>query len=447
MILRSVSLMWSNTVIPSIGPSTTIFWFRRDFRLEDNRGLFRALQERGEVLPVFIFDTNILDRLEDEDDARVTFIHQSLVHLHESLQQAGSSLLVLHGDPVTIFRSLAPGAVYCNHDQEPYGIGRDRKVAAELAERGIAFHSFKDVVVLERAEVVKDDGTPYTVYTPYSRKWLATLKDSDLKAEPSEKLLDRLIKCAPLPLPALKDLGFRETTVPLPERRIPLQVIRLYDRQRDIPGISGTSRLGIHLRFGTVSIRRLVTLARKENKTWLNELIWREFYQMILWHFPQVADRAFKPAYDRIKWINDTEDIRRWTEGKTGYPMVDAGMRELSATGFMHNRARMVVASFLTKHLLVDWRIGEAWFARKLLDFELASNNGGWQWAAGCGCDAAPYFRVFNPQLQLEKFDPELNYVKSWVPEYGTSSYARPMVDHAFARDRVLRVFKEALGT
>lgn len=438
--------MWRNSAVPEIGPDTTIFWFRRDFRLVDNRGLWHALTERGNVLPIFIFDTAILDALEDRDDARVSFIWQSLEVLREGLQEAGSSLLVFHGDPRKVFASLNPVAVYCNHDYEPQAIARDKNIAADLEKRGVVFRSFKDQVIFERDEVVKDDGKPYTVFTPYSRKWLARLSPGDLKQVPSEDNLDMLFKTRPLPMPSLAEIGFNPITRALPDRKIAMSVVRKYHEQRDIPGIPGTTRLGIHLRFGTISIRQCVALAKKENKTWLNELIWREFYQMILCHFPQVVGHAFKPAYDRIRWQNDPADFKAWCEGKTGYPMVDAGMRELIQTGFMHNRARMVVASFLTKHLLIDWRLGEAWFARHLLDFELASNNGGWQWAAGCGCDAAPYFRVFNPQLQQEKFDPDFTYVKQWVPEFGTSSYAKPVVAHAFARERVLKVFREALG-
>ena len=428
-----------------IGPETTVFWFRRDLRVKDNRGLFHALQDHGNVLPVFIFDPAILDVLEDRDDRRVQFIHESLELLKVALEEAGGSLLVLHGDPVEIFSRLSPKAVCCNHDIEPYAISRDRKVAEVLEKRGIALHSWKDQVIFEKGEVVKDDGKPYTVYTPYSRKWLATLREQELTAMPSEKKLGNLHRLSPLPMPSLEDIGFRVSSIIVPERKVSLGVVRSYDQTRDIPSILGTSRIGIHLRFGTVSIRQLVSIAHKENKTWLNELIWREFYQMILWHFPHVVNGAFKPAYDRVAWRTDPEAFDAWCKGMTGYPMVDAGMRELSATGFMHNRARMVVASFLTKHLLIDWRLGEAWFARKLLDFELASNNGGWQWAAGCGCDAAPYFRVFNPQLQMEKFDRDLKYVRQWVPEVATPAYPRPLVDHKFARDRVLRVYQEAL--
>jgi len=428
-----------------IGPETTVFWFRRDLRLKDNRGLYHALREHGEVVPVFIFDPAILGKLEDKDDRRVQFIHESLTLLKAALEEAGGSLMVVYGKPEAFFTAVNPKAVCCNHDYEPAAIERDKRVATVLEKKSIPFHSWKDQVIFERSEVVKDDGKPYTVFTPYSRKWRARFSDKDVAPLKSESQLGNLRKMKPLPMPSLAEIGFKASSIPVPERKVSLGIVRSYDRTRDIPSIAGTTRLGVHLRFGTVSIRQLVAIAAKENQTWLNELIWREFYQMILWHFPHVVGGAFRPEYDQVEWRNDPEAFEAWCKGMTGYPMVDAGMRELAATGFMHNRTRMVVASFLTKHLLIDWRLGEAWFARKLLDFELASNNGGWQWAAGSGCDAAPYFRVFNPQLQLEKFDPDLRYVKAWVPEFATPAYPRPLVDHKFARDRVIAVYQKAL--
>lgn len=432
-------------LLERIDPKTCVFWFRRDLRLKDNRGLFHALTERGNVQPIFIFDRNILEKLEDRDDARVSFIHESLEHLQSELKKSGATLLVFYGRPLDIFKKMNTGSVYTNHDYEPYGMERDDAVEKNLEGRSVPFRSFKDLVVLEKSEVTKDDGKPYTVFTPYSRKWLSVLKDADLKECNSEKHLDKLKKSSADAMPALEQIGFAKTNLKLPERIVPASVVRKYDKTRDIPSIRGTSRLGIHLRFGTVSIRSLTLLAKKENKTWLNELIWREFYQMILFHFPHVAGNSFKPAYDRIKWRNNSKEFEAWCAGQTGYPMVDAGMRELNETGFMHNRARMIVASFLAKHLLIDWRWGEAYFAQKLLDFELASNNGGWQWAAGSGCDAAPYFRVFNPTLQMEKFDPNLEYVKRWVPEYGSKAYVKEIVNHQMARERVIKVYKEAL--
>ncbi|NOS91835.1 MAG: deoxyribodipyrimidine photo-lyase [Cyclobacteriaceae bacterium] len=425
---------------------TTLFWFRRDLRLQDNAGLYHALKENEHVLPLFIFDTEILENLEDKTDLRVAFIHQSLVTLQEQLTKLGSSLLVLHGNPVELFQTIQPKAVYTNHDYEPYAQSRDKKVKEILEKKGIVFRSFKDQVIFEKSEVVKDDGLPYTVFTPYSRKWKAALTEASHQSFACEKLFQHFKKVAPLPFPSLAEIGFEETTFSFPERMVKQSIIEKYDQQRNFPAIAGTTKLSVHLRFGTVSIRKLVQIALKKNETWLNELIWRDFYHMILWHFPQVETKAFKPAYDKIKWRNNEKEFAAWCQGQTGYPIVDAGIRELNQTGFMHNRVRMIVASFLTKHLLIDWRWGEAYFAKKLLDFDLAANNGGWQWAASSGCDAAPYFRVFNPQLQTEKFDPDFKYIKHWVPEWGTPTYPKPIVDHKAARDRVLKVYKEALS-
>jgi deoxyribodipyrimidine photo-lyase len=316
-----------------------------------------------------------------------------------------------------------------------------------LEEKGAAFKTYKDQVIFEKEEVMKDDGKPYTIFTPYSRKWKSKLEDSTLKSYSIEKHFDSFKKTAPLPLPSLLDIGFQETDFSFPERLVKQSIVEQYDKQRNFPAIAGTTKLSVHLRFGTVSIRKLAQVALKKNETWLNELIWRDFYHQILWHFPHVQTKAFKPAYDKIEWRNNEKEFAAWCEGKTGYPIVDAGMRELNATGFMHNRVRMITASFLTKHLLIDWRWGEAYFAKKLLDFDLAANNGGWQWAASSGCDAAPYFRVFNPQLQTEKFDPKLEYIKKWVAEFGTEKYPKPIVEHKLARERVLKVYKEALGS
>jgi deoxyribodipyrimidine photo-lyase len=429
-----------------IDRQTTVLWFRRDLRLSDNSALYFALKESGNVQPVFIFDTEILDKLDDPKDGRVEFIHQSLEQLAQELAAHGASLLVWHGSPQEFFRNVQPKAVYANRDYEPYARRRDTAVAELLAAQNIPFNLFKDHVIFEPHEVLKDDGQPYTVFTPYSRKWKSHLTEAALQAWPTESLAAQFKKSAPLPLPALDDIGFAPSGLAFPERVIRIAVIEMYDTQRNYPAIAGTTRLSVHLRFGTVSIRKLARLAVKKNEAWLNELVWRDFYQMILWHFPHVETRAFKPAYDRIAWRNRQDEFEKWCEGKTGYPIVDAGMRELNATGFMHNRVRMIVASFLTKHLLTDWRWGEAYFAKKLLDFDLAANNGGWQWAAGSGCDAAPYFRVFNPALQTEKFDPEMAYIKKWAPELHTPEYPAPVVEHAFARDRALKAYKEALA-
>lgn len=428
-----------------INSSSTLFWFRRDLRLQDNAGLYHALKENKEVVPIFIFDTSILNNLKDNTDRRVEFIHHSLTLLQHQLVALGSSLLVFHGNPLDIFKTLKPKAVYTNHDYEPYARKRDEDVKTILSKNQIEFKTFKDLVIFEKGEVTKEDGKPYTIFTPYSRKWKSLLTPANLKSYPTEKYFNSFKKINEVPLPALKEIGFEKTGLPFPERIIKQNIVEKYDQQRNFPAMEGTTRLSVHLRFGTISIRKLAQVAQQKNETWLNELIWRDFYQMILWHFPRV-EHAFKPSYDHIQWVNNETDYKAWCEGKTGYPIVDAGMRELNATGFMHNRVRMIVASFLTKHLLIDWRWGEAYFAEKLLDFDLAANNGGWQWAAGSGCDAAPYFRVFNPTLQTEKFDPKFEYIKKWVPEFGSKDYPKPIVDHAYARERVLKVYKEALG-
>lgn len=429
-----------------IDTDTVVFWFRRDLRLADNAGLYRALKEHNAVLPVFIFDTAILDKLEDKADKRVEFIHDALRVLKNQLEESGSSLLVFNGTPEEFFGSIKPKMVYTNHDYEPYARQRDQRIADILAANGSALQTYKDQVIFEKDEVTKDDGNPYTVFTPYSKKWKAKLEAFYYKSYPVEKYSKSFKKIKPLPFPSLADIGFKKTNAKFPERNIKQSIVEHYHETRDYPAVAGTTKLSVHLRFGTVSIRKLVQIALKKNETWLNELIWRDFYHMILWHFPKV-EKAFKPQYDRIKWRNNEAEFNAWCKGQTGYPIVDAGMRELNETGFMHNRVRMIVASFLTKHLLIDWRWGEAYFAKKLLDFDLAANNGGWQWASGSGCDAAPYFRVFNPHLQTQKFDPDLKYIRKWVPEFESPAYHKPIVQHEFARKRVLEVYQKALKT
>ncbi|MBL7779728.1 MAG: deoxyribodipyrimidine photo-lyase [Saprospiraceae bacterium] len=440
----------------------SIFWFRRDLRLHDNAGFYHALKGTSPVLPLFIFDRNILDDLSDRADARVSFIHNSLENLKTELEQLGSSLLVMDGHPEQLWPQLLQqyhiGAVYTNHDFEPYAIQRDAQVKELLAERNIPFYTFKDHVIFEKDEVLKSDGTPYTVFTPYSRRWLEKLDTRMVKTTegqdvsfylhsyPNEKHLHNLLKINSLPMPSLADIGFESSSVSIPPASVARGLIRNYDKTRDFPAIDGTSRLGIHFRFGTISIREKARAARELNATFLNELIWRDFYSQILAHFPHVVGHAFRAQYDQIAWRTAPEDFEKWCAGHTGYPIVDAGMRQLNATGYMHNRVRMVVASFLTKHLLLDWRLGEAYFAEKLLDFDLASNSGGWQWAAGCGTDAAPYFRIFNPTEQAKKFDPEFKYIRRWVPEFGTPKYPKPMVDHVFARERCLETYKRVLS-
>lgn len=430
----------------TINNTTTLWWIRRDIRLEDNAALYYALKENTNVLPLFIFDTNILEALDETHDKRVEFIHQSLFHLKQQLEKLGSSLLIFYGRPTDIFKRLNPTAVYTNHDYEPYAIERDTAIATILNQKVIPFKTYKDQVIFEKKEIIKQDGSPYTVFTPYSRKWKEKLNPFYIKSFPSERNFKNLGKIKPLPFPTLKDLRFEPTGSNFPLLVVKTSIIKKYHQQRDFPAVDGTSRLSVHLRFGTVSIRKLVQVAIKESQIWLNELIWREFYQMILWHYPFVVNKSFKPAYDRLEWRNDENEFMMWCAGKTGYPMVDAGMRELHATGFMHNRVRMITASFLTKHLLIDWRWGEAYFAKKLLDYELASNNGGWQWAAGSGCDAVPYFRIFNPLIQSKKFDPDIKYIRKWIPELTSGVYPSPIVDHKIARERALKTYKAVLS-
>ena len=428
-----------------------IFWHRRDLRITDNAGLYQALKGKNKVLPIFIFDKNILDKLEEKDDARVSFIHEYVEQLKNEYEKNGSSLKVFYGFPEDVFDNLSKEykieCVYTNHDYEPYAKERDEEIKQLLNKKNIDFKTFKDQCIFEKSEVTKDDGLPYTVFTPYMKKWKAKMSDYYLKAYPNEKYFDNLIKVEKtFLLPSLEEMGFTKTSIDFPKQKPEIATIENYHDNRDIPSIKGTSRISVHLRFGTISIRKMAKLGYQYNEKWLNELIWRDFYMMILWHFPHVVDGAFRPQYDKIPWKNNEEEFKKWCEGKTGYPIVDAGMRELNTTGFMHNRVRMVVASFLTKHLLIDWRWGEAYFAKKLLDFELSSNNGGWQWAAGSGCDAAPYFRVFNPESQTKKFDPQLKYIKKWVNDYDELSYIRPIVEHKFARERAIDTYKKALS-
>lgn len=430
-------------------PTINIFWFRRDLRLHDNAGLYHALKDGNPVLPIFIFDRNILDELEDKNDRRVEFIHLALQDIQQQLVKMGSSLDIRYGTPPEVYNELLNEfnieKVFANHDYEPYAKQRDATIEKLLKEHGTGFHTFKDQVILEKDEVLKDDGKPYTVFTPYSRKWKAVLTDFHLKPYPNKKYFGNFYKWPKHEIISLAEMGFIAAGQPFPGKEWLGQIIRNYKEQRDIPSIQGTSKLSVHLRFGTISIRVLAAEAGALNETFLNELIWRDFYHMILWHFPKVVGHAFKAEYDLIKWRNNEKEFAAWCNGQTGYPIVDAGMRELNTTGFMHNRVRMIVASFLTKHLLIDWRWGEAYFAKKLLDFDLAANNGGWQWAAGSGCDAAPYFRVFNPYLQTQKFDPELKYIRKWIPELDELTYPQPIVNHEAARKRCLEVYAAAL--
>lgn len=430
---------------------TALFWHRRDLRINDNKGLFEALKQNEIVHPIFIFDKSILDKLPNNDQ-RILFIYQEIESLKKSYQNLGSDLWVYYGEPSEIIPKIAQelncSSVYFNNDYEPYALQRDQEIQVSLNKIKIEFIGKKDHVIFEKNEVLKDDGKPYTIFTPYSRKWKANLKEEQLREYSIEKHTGNLVqKQQEEALITLEEMGFESKVLhDFPNRIAENEILKNYHLSRNFPAVKGTSKLSLHLRFGTISIRKLALIAREQNETYLNELIWRDFYQMIIFHFPKSAENSFKAQYDKIIWEKNEAHFDSWCTGKTGYPIVDAGMRELNATGFMHNRVRMVVASFLTKHLLLDWRLGAAYFAEKLLDFELASNTGGWQWAAGCGCDAAPYFRVFNPQAQQEKFDKSFEYIKKWVPEYGTSSYPEPIIEHKFARERILQRFKSALN-
>ncbi|MEN2281512.1 deoxyribodipyrimidine photo-lyase [Algoriphagus sp. SE2] len=426
----------------------SIFWFRRDLRLDDNTGLYYALQQETNVLPLFIFDRNILDDLEDKADARVEFIHDQISRIKEDLEEKGSTLLVKYGKPVEVFQEIFKEyeiqAIYTNRDYEPYAKKRDKRIEELAKKHGTTFLTFKDQVIFEPGEILNGSGEFYKVFTPFSKVWLE--KFNNTSVEPLSYFhWKNLYQTKPMKLISLEEMGFKESNIKIPSSNPDEEIIKHYHDTRNFPAQNGTSRLGIHLRFGTISIRKLALKASELNKTYLNELIWREFYMMILAYNPKVVDKAFKPAYDNIPWRNNEEEFEAWCTGKTGYPIVDAGMRELNETGYMHNRVRMVVASFLTKHLLIDWRWGEAYFAKKLLDFDLSANNGGWQWAAGTGTDAQPYFRVFNPESQKDKFDKDLKYIKRWIPEFGTDQYPKPIVEHKFARQRALDTYKKAL--
>lgn len=426
-----------------------IFWFRRDLRLNDNCGLFEALIAGQKVLPIFIFDQEILSKL-PKDDARVSFIHQELENIHHQLKKIGSSLTVCVGKPKDIFNSLSEKhqieTVFCNHDYEPYAIQRDLEIKELLRSKNINFKTFKDQVIFERNEITKKDGTPYKVYTPYSKKWLESFEYKGIHFFPSEDHLTMCIEENTDQFPTLEEIGFKKSSIKVASYTATSELIDTYEATRNYPAKNSTSKLGTHLRFGTVSVRKMVDKASKSNNiTFLKELIWREFFMQILWHFPQTIKKSFKPKYDRILWKNNENDFDAWCKGETGYPLVDAGMRELNTTGFMHNRVRMLVGSFLCKHLLIDWRWGEAYFAEKLHDYEQSSNIGNWQWVAGCGVDAAPYFRIFNPTTQIQKFDKDLHYIKKWVPEFQEVTYPSPIVEHKFARERCLKTYKEAL--
>lgn len=428
----------------------SIFWFRRDLRLEDNHGLYKALISGNKVLPIFIFDTNILKQFSDKKDIRVDFIIQALQKINKELREkVGSSIEFFYGNPLDIFTELISKynivSLYLNEDYEPYAIKRDNDIKEFLEEKNVEVYSFKDNVIFHKDDILKKDGKPYTIYTPYSKVWLSKFNEIDIETYPSEEHLNNILVHSPDNFDITR-LGFLKTDFLYSPPIINEDIIENYEETRDKPYLeNGITRLGVHLRFGTLSIRKLVQVSQNLSEVYLKELIWREFFMQILYHFPYVEHSSFKTKYNRIRWENDETLFQKWCEGRTGYPIVDAGMRELNTTGFMHNRVRMIAGSFLTKDLLIDWRWGELYFANKLLDYDLSANNGNWQWVAGCGCDSSPYFRIFNPITQQQKFDPQLIYVKKWVKEFGTKDYPQPIIEHSFARNRTLERFKKDL--
>ena len=423
-----------------------IFWFRRDLRLDDNVGLHFALQSGYKVLPIFIFDDEILDKL-PKDDARVSFIYETLATINTQLKFYGSSLLVKKGSVLEVWNELCNkyqvAEVYTNRDYEPYAIKRDTSIKDFLKTKGVQFKTYKDQVIFEGFQIQKKDASPYTVFTPYKKQWLTKFdRGVDTQEYPTVVYASSYLK-SNHEFPSIKTIGFISSSIKV--KPYNLETLTTYHETRNFPYKDTTSYLSPYLRFGLVSIRKMVDFALQINATFLSELIWREFFMQILFHFPLVVTQNFKPKYDTLVWRNKEEEFEKWCKGETGYPLVDAGMRELNKTGYMHNRVRMVTAGFLCKHLLIDWRWGEAYFAQKLLDYDLSANNGNWQWASGTGCDAAPYFRIFNPTEQLKKFDKNLLYTLKWVDDLGELNYPLPMVEHKFARERALSFFKQAL--
>tara|TARA_X000000368_G_scaffold416548_1_gene410731 strand:- start:589 stop:1890 length:1302 start_codon:yes stop_codon:yes gene_type:complete len=426
-----------------------IFWFRRDLRLKDNNGLYHALKNNYKVLPIFIYDQNILDKLKYSDH-RLDFIESSINNINKNLNKKNKFLSTYYGKPNKIFSDLIKkfniSGVFTNNDYTPYSLKRDNEIKKLLESNNIEFKSYKDHVLFEKSEIVKDDKTPYKVYTPYSKKWLLKMSETEIAYYNSEENLKNLCIDKENNI-SIKEIGFKKNILKPLELNLSKQIIENYENTRNFPSINGTSKIGLHLRFGTISIREMIKKAKSsQNNTFLKELIWREFFQQILYHYPYTTNKSFKPKYDRIEWINNEDQFKKWCKGETGYPLVDAGMRELNQTGFMHNRIRMLVGSFLCKHLLIDWRWGEAYFAQKLFDYEMASNVGNWQWVAGSGVDASPYFRIFNPYEQIKKFDKNFKYTKKWVPEYNSNKYIKPIIDHKVARERCLITYKKAIN-
>ncbi|WP_392348217.1 cryptochrome/photolyase family protein [uncultured Polaribacter sp.] len=431
--------------------TVNIFWFRRDLRLDDNVGFYNALKSEHPVLPIFIFDEEILKKL-PKDDARLTFIYETLQKMRTKLEDKNSSSIAMfHGEPKAVYKNLLEkyniDTVFTNRDYEPYAKERDDKIQQLLNDNNIKFKTFKDQVIFEQNEVTKKDGLPYVVYTPYMKVWKEQFKTYTLDFYYTSSFLKNLIQDKELPNLTLSDIGFTKSNQKIKKHIVTPALIQNYEDTRNFPAQDATSKLGPHLRFGTVSIRKMIEKAITEkNEIFWQELIWREFFMQILWHFPHTSKKSFKAKYDRIDWRNNEAEFLKWCNGETGYPLVDAGMRQLNETGFMHNRIRMLVGSFLCKHLLIDWRWGEAYFAEKLHDYEMASNIGNWQWVAGSGVDAAPYFRIFNPTTQIKKFDSDLAYIKKWVPDFQEFTYPKEMVDHKEARERCLATYKEALN-
>ena len=429
-----------------------VMWFRRDLRLNDNTALYYALKSEQPVLPVFIFDKNILDDLEEKKDRRIEFIRDALENMQNELKNHKTSVLIFHDTPEAVFKKLLKDytiqTVFTNEDYEQYAIDRDEEILKLLQQHDVELKLYKDQVIFSKDEILKDDGKPYTVFTPYSRRWLDKLNNFYLKSYPTEKYFKNFHKQEVNKIPSLESLGFEKTDRLFPSEELNTDLVKHYKEHRDFPGEEATTRMSVHLRFGTISIRELATKAKKLSSTYLNELIWRDFYHTILWQFPHVRkEKAFHTEMDNIKWLNNEKEFKAWCDGMTGYPIVDAGMRQLNAIGFMHNRVRMITASFLSKHLLIDWRWGEAYFAKKLLDYDYAANNGGWQWSASTGNDAMPYFRIFNPTEQAKKFDKDLKYIRKWVPELDSLDYPQPIVEHSFARKRALEEYTKAAKT
>ena len=426
-----------------------IFWFRRDLRLDDNHALFKALKSGYDVLPIFIFDSNITNKL-NQNDHRLNYINNVLDGLNKRLSINKKKIYIYKGNPIEIISKLIIKLkikeIYLNKDYEPYAIDRDDKIEKLCVANNVSYNSFKDHVIFEEDQIVKKDGTPYVVYTPYSRKWIEKFQSNQLDSYPSELNLGGFVDSDKIrEVNYLMD--FEKNIISPKTYNFNKDLIDKYEETRNFPALDSTSRIGVNLRFGTVSTRKIVkTSSERSNNTFLKELIWREFFIQILWHFPHTTEKSFKDKYERIEWRNDMDDFKLWCDGKTGYPIVDAGMNQLNKTGFMHNRLRMVVGSFLCKHLLIDWRLGEKYFADKLFDYEQASNVGNWQWVAGCGVDAAPYFRIFNPEEQQKKFDKELQFIKKWIPNFDKDNYISKIVDHKFARERCLNTYKKALN-